>query len=52
MTRRPARRSNPTIAAHPSDCGGEIAKAYVVLKLGAPADAESIPALCRSEIPA
>ncbi len=51
------------IAAHPSvamvavgglpdELKGEIAKAYVVLKPGAPADAEGILALCRAELAA
>ncbi len=36
----------------PDELKGEIAKAYVVLKPGAPADAESILALCRAELAA
>ena len=51
------------IAAHPSvamvavgglpdELKGEIAKAYVVLKPGAPADAEGILTLCRTELAA
>ena len=51
------------IAAHPSvamvavgglpdELKGEIAKAYVVLKPGAPADADGILALCRAELAA
>jgi long-chain acyl-CoA synthetase len=36
----------------PDEFKGEIAKAYVVLKPGAPADAESILSLCRAELAA
>jgi long-chain acyl-CoA synthetase len=40
------------IGSQPDDLKGEIAKAYVVLKPGAPADAEDIIALCRKELAA
>ena len=36
----------------PDEIKGEIAKAYVVLKPGAAADAEGILALCRAELAA
>jgi long-chain acyl-CoA synthetase len=40
------------VGSQPDDLKGEIAKAYVVLKPGAPADAEDIIALCRKELAA
>ena len=48
---------HPTVAmvavgSQPDDFKGEIAKAYVILKPGAVADAESILALCRKELAA
>ena len=40
------------VGSQPDDLKGEIAKAYVVLKPGVPADAEDIIALCRKELAA
>ena len=40
------------IGGLPDDLKGEIAKAYVVLKPGATADADGILALCRAELAA
>jgi long-chain acyl-CoA synthetase len=40
------------VGGQPDELKGEIAKAYVVLKPGAPADAEGILALCRAELAA
>ncbi len=40
------------VGGQPDELKGEIAKAYVVLKPGAPADAEGIFALCRAELAA
>jgi long-chain acyl-CoA synthetase len=40
------------VGGQPDELKGEIAKAYVVLKPGAPADADGILALCRAELAA
>ncbi len=40
------------VGSQPDALKGEIAKAYVVLKPGAPTDAENIIALCRKELAA
>lgn len=40
------------VGSQPDTLKGEIAKAYVVLKPGATADAEDIIALCRKELAA
>jgi long-chain acyl-CoA synthetase len=40
------------VGSQPDELKGEIAKAYVVLKPGAAADAEEIIALCRKELAA
>ena len=40
------------VGGQPDDLKGEIAKAYVVLKPGAPADPDGILAICRAELAA
>jgi long-chain acyl-CoA synthetase len=40
------------VGGQPDELKGEIAKAYVVLKPGAPADADGILAPCRAELAA